>query len=29
MKFRVLSLILAIVLSLGMVGMFDSCGETN
>ena len=29
MKFRVLSLILAIVLSLGMVGMFASCGETN
>ncbi len=29
MKIRVLSLILAIVLSLGMVGMFASCGETN
>ncbi len=29
MKIRVLSLILAIVLTLGMVGVLSSCGETN
>lgn len=29
MKIRVLSLIIAIVLSLGMVAMFASCGQTN